>query len=129
LPDDVDHNLPIRVEDIDNAPATLPVPANIDWFSEYHKISEKFKLVSDENFQLKEINSRLVRESIENGNKDGLMKPIAWAVFVFMCAYFMFAAVAVLFNGEGLIAKISDGVLISMPSFKLMKSELDGSEA
>lgn len=79
-------SLPITVDDIDSAPAKLPV-GKIDYEDSYRTLMGRFTPLSEENFKLLEENAVLKRTNATHEILNKLIEPLANRAFTFMCCY------------------------------------------
>lgn len=104
----------VTLDDAKNAPFSLSPPAlsEVEITSRYFELSERLHRVADENFSLKEENSRLRREKATSEKLDELIKPFSANAFRFMCTYGVVVGAALFLNSFGFfINPISDGVM------------------
>jgi hypothetical protein len=104
-------NPPVTLDDLDQAPAKLPEPANFDFAREYHALSERFSRIADEKFELREQVEKLKAANGTAQILNDLIKPFAQKSYVFMCGYCGFVGTILLLHGFSWGLSLPESVL------------------
>ena len=115
-------NLPINIDDIDRAPANLPMAKNVNWEEKYHELLKNFIEIAEENitiktentdekFTLKEENAKLRLQAETRQLLNKLIIPFANKSYKFMIGYCAVVGLMLGLHGFNLWFKLADGVL------------------
>jgi hypothetical protein len=100
----------INLDDLDNAPSSLPAVRKSVSYEVHTDLLMKFSVVADDKIKLAEENHALKVSVKTAGVLDDLIKPYANRAFIFMCAYC------------GIV-----GLLLSLSGFQVSNFHLDTS--